>query len=292
MPNDNPPVILIIDDEDPVRKSIRNFLEDCNYTVLEAENGRVSLEIYERENPDLLLIDLRMPEVDGLEVLWKVVERSPETPAIVVSGAGAITDVIEALHLGAWDYVRKPIEDISVLKHAVEKALDRARLIRENVVYRERLENELIEKGEDVERTSEELHKRTTALQKSEEKFRTLLETSSDWVWEINLDGTFIFSSPRVKDLLGFEVDEIVGTTLFDNMPDQDLELTKVFFKEKGTQPKSFSGWEIAQFHKDGQPIVMEINGTPIFDTRGRLFGWFGFYARRIIMLQPCLRIK
>ncbi len=277
MLNDKQPVILIIDDEEPVRKSIRNFLEDCGYGVLEAENGRIGLEIYERENPDLLLIDLRMPEVDGLEVLWTVVERSPETPAIVVSGAGAIADVIEALHLGAWDYVRKPIEDILVLRHAVEKSLDRARLIRENLIYRERLENELIEKGEDVERTSKELHKRTTALQKSEEKFRTLLETSSDWVWEVDLEGAFLFASPRVKDLLGFEVDEIVGTTLFDNMPDKDIELTAAFFKEKCSQPEPFSGLEIAQFHKDGHHVIMEINGTPIFDRHGSLSGWFGF---------------
>lgn len=277
MPNEKQPVILIIDDEEPVRKSFRNFLEDCNYAVLEAENGRVGLEIFEREKPDLLLIDLRMPEIDGLEVLWKVVERSPETPAIVISGAGDIEDVIEALHLGAWDYLRKPIEDISVLRHTVEKSMDRARLIRENLVYQERLEHKLIEKGEDIERTHKELHKRTRALKKSEEKFRTLIETSSDWIWEVDLDGTFIFASPRVKDLLGFDVDEIVGTTLFDNMPDQDLERTKAFFKEKCAHPKPFSGWKIALLYKDGQQIIMEINGTPIFDRHGSLSGWFGF---------------
>ncbi len=271
------PVILIIDDEKPVRMSLRNFLEDCNYTVLEAENGRVGLELFENEKPDLLLIDLRMPEIDGLEVLWKVVESSPETPAIVISGAGDISDVIEALHLGAWDYLRKPIEDISVLRHAVEKSLDRARLILENLVYQEQLEHELIEKGEDIEKTHKELHNRTRALEKSEEKFRTLLETSSDWVWEVDLDGTFVFASPRVKDLLGFNVDEIVGTKLYDNMPDRDFERTKAYFEKRCQHPKAFSGWEVTLLYKDGQQIIMEINGTPIFDSHGSLSGWFGF---------------
>lgn len=138
--HDMPIQVLTIDDEKYVRKSIRYFLEDCDYEVLEAENGREGLEKYFSLMPDMVLVDLRMPEVDGLEVLSKIHNHDPETPVIVVSGNGAMRDVVEALRLGAWDYLIKPISDLSVLKHAIDKALERARLLRENRRYREHLE--------------------------------------------------------------------------------------------------------------------------------------------------------
>ncbi|MCP4658160.1 MAG: response regulator, partial [bacterium] len=125
MADEKLPLVLTIDDEKAVRESFRHFLEDYDYEVLEAENGRVGLEVFERERPDLVLVDLRMPEVDGLEVLRRVPESSPETPIVVVSGTGMIGDVVEALHRGAWDYLLKPIEDLSVLRHAVDRALER-----------------------------------------------------------------------------------------------------------------------------------------------------------------------
>ncbi|MCF6284088.1 MAG: SpoIIE family protein phosphatase [Candidatus Hydrogenedentes bacterium] len=132
--------ILSIEDELTVRRSIVGYLEDSGFELLEADNGRVGLEIFHAEHPDLVLCDLRMPEVGGLQVLADIVEKAPETPIIVVSGTGTMKDAIEALKLGAWDYVMKPIRDMQVLEHAVEKALERARLIRENRESRELLE--------------------------------------------------------------------------------------------------------------------------------------------------------
>jgi len=141
---DNPAnTILIIDDEAYVRRSIQAYLEDRGFSVLEAENGRRGLEIFEQAKPDLVLVDLRMPEVDGLEVLESVIRHSPQTPIIVVSGMGIITDVIKALQLGAWDYVLKPIDDMEVLNHAICGALEKARLRRENEAYQKELEESL-----------------------------------------------------------------------------------------------------------------------------------------------------
>jgi len=112
--------ILVIEDEDAIRQSFTDYLEDLDYEVLAAENGRVGLEIFQQQQIDLVTVVLRMPEVDGLEVLAKITKMSPETPLIVVSGTGVITDAIEALHQGAWDYLLKPIEDFSILNHAVK----------------------------------------------------------------------------------------------------------------------------------------------------------------------------
>ena len=97
--------ILIIDDEEPIRQSIAAYLEDYNFSVIGAENGRIGLEIFRREKPNLVLVDLRMPEMDGLEVLEAITHESSQTPLIVISGKGALADAVEALHLGAWDYI-------------------------------------------------------------------------------------------------------------------------------------------------------------------------------------------
>lgn len=140
------PVILTIDDESVIRASIRSYLEDYDYTVLEAKNGRLGLEIFNNQHVDLILVDLRMPEVDGLELLNEVRGQSPDMPVIVVSGTGDISEVVDALRLGAWDYLLKPIDDMSILLHSVEKGLERARLIRDNKNYQERLEERVEQK--------------------------------------------------------------------------------------------------------------------------------------------------
>ncbi len=152
-----PFVILIIDDEKAIRGSFRAYLEDYNYTILEAENGLVGLKIFERQRPDLVLVDLRMPEVNGITVLAKITETSPITPIIVVSRTAIIDDAIEALHFGAWDYLLKPIEDLTELRHSVERALERARLIKENLSHQEHMKTEAARRTKELQLANEEL---------------------------------------------------------------------------------------------------------------------------------------
>ncbi|MFH1154676.1 MAG: response regulator [Pseudomonadota bacterium] len=152
--------ILIIDDEAYIRDSVKSFLEDYGYAVIEASDGNQGLEKFSSEKPDLILCDLRMPEMDGLEVLGEVTRNSPETPIIIVSGAGNIADTVEALRLGAWDYIIKPIQDMNVLYHAVGKGLERAALIREKNRYQKDLEKAnatLKDSLETLERTRDQL---------------------------------------------------------------------------------------------------------------------------------------
>ncbi|MET1080277.1 MAG: two-component system response regulator RssB [Pseudomonas sp.] len=132
--------LLIIDDDEVVRASLAAYLEDSGFTVLQACNGLQGLEVFEREHPDLVVCDLRMPQVDGLELIRRINALGVDTPVIVVSGAGVMSDAVEALRLGAADYLIKPLEDLAVLEHSVRRALDRAHLRLENQRYREKLE--------------------------------------------------------------------------------------------------------------------------------------------------------
>ncbi|HEP9234435.1 TPA: SpoIIE family protein phosphatase [Pseudomonas aeruginosa] len=137
--------LLIIDDDEVVRESLAAYLEDSNFKVLQALNGLQGLQIFESEQPDLVICDLRMPQIDGLELIRRIRQTASETPIIVLSGAGVMSDAVEALRLGAADYLIKPLEDLavlehSVLEHSVRRALDRAYLRVENQRYRDKLE--------------------------------------------------------------------------------------------------------------------------------------------------------
>ncbi len=132
--------ILTIEDESPIRQGIVAYLSDSGFTMLEASDGLSGLEIFRREGPDVVLCDLRLPGMDGLEVLTAITSESPETPVIVVSGVSLLTYAVQALKRGAWDYVTKPIHDMAVLENAVRRVLKHAELERQNREYRENLE--------------------------------------------------------------------------------------------------------------------------------------------------------
>lgn len=131
--------ILTIEDEKLIRDSFRFYLEDYGYKVLEAEDGRLGVEMIRRHQPDLVLLDLRMPEMDGLEVLQQVQEEMPDLPVIVISGTGFIGDAAEAMRYGACNYLLKPVADFDIMRYAVEQALEKVRLIQENRTLRQEI---------------------------------------------------------------------------------------------------------------------------------------------------------
>lgn len=144
--------ILTIDDDASIRKSINDYLEDGGFEVVEAQNGAEGLEVFQREKPDLVLIDLQMPGMSGAAVLESLINDSPQTPTVVMSEIENMNDLIDALKHGATDYVTKPIKDLTVLEHAIAKALERSRLVEQNRIYREQLEvaNQALKKSLDI----------------------------------------------------------------------------------------------------------------------------------------------
>ena len=157
MKDSKKPLVLTIDDEEKIRSSFRELLEDYNYDVIEAEDGSIGLEIFMEKRPDLILVDMNMPKMGGLELLENVTRFSLDTPIIVISGAGEIKDVVKALRLGAWDYLVKPIRDMTMLIHTIERALERRRLIMQNREYHEKLEDKVEEQTKTLEKAHQEL---------------------------------------------------------------------------------------------------------------------------------------
>jgi phosphoserine phosphatase RsbU/P len=206
--------ILVIDDEKLVRESIAIYLEDSGYQVIEAEDGHKGLELFDQIRPDLVLCDLRMPGIDGLEVLSKITAISPDTPIIIVSGAGQIHDVVEALRLGALDYLVKPISDMAVLENAVSNALKRHQLEEENKVYRQELElaNKELEKNLDILQQDQNAGRRAQLQLLPEPE-----ETINGYVFEhtiipsLNLSGDFIDYFKISERYIGFYIADVSG---------------------------------------------------------------------------------
>ncbi|MBU0908543.1 MAG: response regulator, partial [Proteobacteria bacterium] len=137
------PTLLCIDDDPPILKMLANYFTRKGFQVFPAEDGEIGIELYQSLQPDIVLVDLKMPRVDGFQVLKTIRQNSPDTPVIVVSGEGERADVIQALRLGAWDYLIKSIDNFAFIEHSVQQALDKARLIRENKAYQQGLEKKL-----------------------------------------------------------------------------------------------------------------------------------------------------
>ncbi|MFO1402120.1 MAG: response regulator [Steroidobacteraceae bacterium] len=103
------PKVLVIDDEEVVRNGFARALESDQCNVAQSGSGPVGLETLDRERFDVVLLDLRMPEMDGVEVLGQIKKRWPETEVIVITGYPAVDTAKEAVRLGAYDYLAKPV---------------------------------------------------------------------------------------------------------------------------------------------------------------------------------------
>jgi len=202
--------LLLIDDDESVRISFQAYLEDIGYQVFAASNGRTGLDIFRQEPVDLILVDLRMPEVNGLEVLEQVTGESPETPVIVISGMGTLSDSVEALRLGAWDYLIKPVQDMGALAHAVSRALERARLRRENRKYREHLEDLVAERTRELMLRTEEARQTAEQLR----VFSLAVEQSASAVVITDRQGKVDYVNRKFTEVTGYLSEEVVGQNM------------------------------------------------------------------------------
>jgi len=121
-----------------------------------------------------------------------------------------------------------------------------------------------------------ERKKTDEALRQSEQRFRSLVEATSDWVWEVDQDGVYTYSSPKVKDLLGYEPGDVIGKTPFDLMPPDEAERVGAIFRDIMASRKPLEQLENVNLHKDGRVVVLETSGVPVFDAGGGLVGYRG----------------
>ncbi|MGB1248956.1 MAG: sigma-54-dependent transcriptional regulator, partial [Chitinophagales bacterium] len=130
--------ILIVDDERSIRRTLKEILEYEKYTVEEAEDGKKGLQMIQENHYDLVILDIKMPKMDGMQVLEEAMKDEDDTPIIMISGHGDIDTAVESVKKGAYDYISKP-PDLNRLLITVKNALDKSNLITETKVLKRKV---------------------------------------------------------------------------------------------------------------------------------------------------------
>lgn len=232
--------ILIIDDEISILESLKSFFEDEGYTVFCAEDGDTGLETFFKQTIDLVLTDLRMPKKDGIEVMKTIREQSPETPMIVVSGAGKKEDIIRALRMGAKDYVTKPINDLDVISHTVSQVLENKRLIDENKAYRIKLE-------------------------KSENQYRTITENIAEGVFTVDELENFTYANQAFSDMIGYTNEQILTKNLEDISTPASFDIIQA--QTQNRRSGATDRYIVEMINRSGDLVNVELACSPIADT-------------------------
>lgn len=219
------------------------------FTSLRVDTREAFVRALAEFRPDAVLSDYRLPDFDGLSALKLVRQNHPEIPVIMVTGALSDLEAVELIRAGAKDYVLK--DRLARLAPAVERAL-------------------FMEQGIRARKTAER------ALRESEEKFRSLVESTSDWIWEVNEQGLFTYASPQVRDILGYTADEVMGKSPFELMAPGYAEKFRETFARIVAERRPFRLLESANLHKNGGNVYMETSGTPLFDAQGIFRGYRG----------------
>ncbi|HEY3026169.1 MAG TPA: ATP-binding protein [Pyrinomonadaceae bacterium] len=180
--------ILIVDDEEPVRRLFVEYLNQTN-SCASAANAQDALEILAKESFGLVITDIHMPGLGGIELLRKITELYPETAVIIVSGVDRTQRVIDAVRVGAFDYLIKPI-DLDVLSLCVERALERRTLLRAARRYKQDLEN----RNAELSRQKSELERLQSQIAHNA-KMASLGQLVAGIAHELNNPAGFIYSN-------------------------------------------------------------------------------------------------
>ncbi len=205
--SDSIPKILLVDDEPRILSSLHELLKPYNFHLSTASCGEDALDLLAHEKFDLALLDMRLPDMSGLDIMNVIRTDSPDTDVIVISGNSDIDSAIGALKRGAFDYLRKPYAKEELLKTV------------DNVLK---------------QRALAEKHRRITMqLENSEKNYRYLVDNSPDIIYALNDDGKFTFVNNRVQQLLGYTREELIGKHYSVLVHDEDLELARYVFQER-----------------------------------------------------------
>lgn len=180
-------------------------------------------------------------------------------------------DVLDIYH----QLIRGEVEHVEYYENLVLTKAGKERIIAwHNSVLRDptgEIEG-ILSSGEDIT----ERVKAKESLRESEERFRSLVESTSDWIWEVDQNAVYTYVSPKVKEMLGYEPSDIVGKRPFDLMPADEAKRVAGLFKDIAASMESFTGLENTNIHKDGQDVVLETSGVPIFSEDGDFLGYRG----------------
>lgn len=238
--------LAIIEDEEAhfelMQRAIRkDFTQVFIYHFVDAGGF---LERMHEIQPDIVLVDYLMPGMDGVEFLRHMQKACIEIPIIMITGQGDERIAVRAMKAGAADYVVKSAEFFGLLPGKIEKA-----------VREQRLKN---------------------SLRAMERRFKDLAENASDWIWELDMAGRYIYSNPVVELISGYCADDITGQGLYDVFPEREEEFRKAAVFDLISLGKPVQGFVSRLIHREGREVILETNGVPVFNSVGKVVAFRG----------------
>ncbi len=263
--------VLILEDSRFDLELIKELLTDAGYildlTHVDNESGFRSSLLHHKY--DIILSDFNLPGFDAFGSLAIRNELCPQVPFICISGSIGEVTAIDLLKQGADDYVLKDRPER--LPFAVKRALDEAK---ENAA----------------------LLKSAKELQESKLRFEQVADDAQEWIWEVDTNGLYTYTSSVVKHLLGYSSDELVGKKHFFDFfaPDFKQELKDGAF-DVFSRRESFRHFQNPTIHRDGHIVILSTSGSPIFDDKGVLVGYRGVdtdITERTKMVEELVQAK
>ena len=238
--------LVIIEDEDAhfslMKRAIANNLP--NALIYHFPEAGACLEKLDEIMPDIIISDYLMPGMNGIEFLEALNRSNKQIPVIMITGQGDEAIAVQAMKLGAWDYLVKSADFFTLLPSVIEKVVREFKL--------------------------------KESLRKSERRFQDLAERTSDWIWEIDAQGRYTYSNPVVQRILGYRSDEVIGRRFYDFFFKKEKDALKHNIFQIIDKRKPFSVFENCLIHKEGHEVIVETSGVPFFDKAGNFSGYRG----------------
>ncbi|MET0087583.1 MAG: EAL domain-containing protein [Sedimenticola sp.] len=261
---DSKTTILVTDDDELMRKSLKELLGIYGFNCHTVDGGRAALDHLATSEIDLMLLDLNMPDMDGLQVLQQVEKDHPTTDVIILSGEATFDNAARAFHHGVRNFLRKP--------YAPEDLINTIK----NVLHKRSLELKVKEVS--------------TQLQIAEKRHKFIINNSPDIIYMLDKQGRFSFVNDRIQTLLGYSKEELIGTHYSDLVYWEDLEKAKFAFDERRTGNRATKNVELRLACKDSSlgtryfeshSMMIELNSMGVYnntdrDSKNRFIGTYG----------------
>ena len=257
--------ILIIEDDVSIRTGIKIYLEKVGHTIVVADDGFEALDLIKEDQPDIVILDLKLPGMSGLELLEIINKEYPSIPIIVISGTDSIDDVVTAHKLGAWDYIKKPILKFEIIELSISVVMKRFNLERDNSIYQEKLKKLIDQRTEKIKKQSGELKEMLSSLEFSNERNKVLSENSFLGLIFIS-NGKIVDYNRQFLEIFKISESDILNPFVEEYFIENDLDfvINPNVDEDEGVK-------EVDAINKDGVIFPVEIQRKEIFSKNRKI---------------------
>ncbi len=255
--------ILIVDDEPTIVRLLDISLKSDGYDTCTATSGEEALGAFEQQDPDIVVTDIKMPGMDGLELLKKIKELDPDKEVIIVTGHGDIDSTITALQYGASDFINKPVRD-EALAIALERAENKIRIREQLAAYTQNLEEKVAEATVEIRRKSN--------FQ------RLLIHSSHDAIVAFDQDWQIVVYNPEAARIFEKRARNVLNKMTIDELYPSDLA---AFFKKEaqnGTDDQGDIPWKEMALETRNKKLIPVRYATSVLHEKKEFMGIVNFF--------------